>query len=583
MPYPSPDLLPAGDLLPGHPPEPAARVLSEPIDDRIYIESEAASGRRTRWADDDPDASGIPTGVEVHDTSPGGFADANWGFVRDPRRDWPDLDLIDKVKVYGRTSPLGRSLFEGQQEQFPSEIGESFSIGNKAIGRQALLANKPYRELIVDQDPSAWGAMSLARRGVVLAGGETVDSDYSVSTDGGGLRFTGSGGKAIPVESTAEAHYQLPASLAASALTYKGTEINTTSVEGATLYGSDTDDFVTTVSAALTLDDTIRTATLSAAKRYLMLRAYAVAAHTPAADAVLQRALSMIGVYGGHGLPLRDIEGRPPGVYAHDALAHILAPTGLNYSTGPNGTIRENPSFVIDQLAWLGSGHKRWDAIGEINAWFLWRPEVWEDDTFWWQPWDTDALTWKARIQGGAHWSPAGRQASTLFNGVVVSGQDYAGVERTAGPPGSGCDIESELLVGTSPTNPLNTHGEERWEELTVGHPMLFTEHGSAVQLGYVWMLDHRLPQRSGTLTVRPLGDGHIPQLEHPTIGPCPIHQARSGDYIDLVDFPDPEPFKVLDRRYTHDTKTAQFVLDTASSVLSAIIDRLDIKTRSVR
>jgi len=564
------------------PPIPAARVMSEPVDDRIYVEAESASGRRTRWADDDPDASGIPVGIEVHDTSPGGFADSNWGFVRDPRRDWPDLDLIDKVKVYGRTAPLGRSLFEGQQEQFPSEIGESFSIGNQAIGRQRLLAAKPYRELIADRDPAGWGAMSLPRRGVVNANGWVIDSDYQASTEGGGIRFDGSAEKAIPALSVAEMHYALPAGVRAAKVGYKGTEANTSSVQEPLLFGSDTDAFSAVTTDPLTLDDTVRTVELATARRYLSLLAISLAGHTPlSAGVAFRRTYEKVGIYGDHGLALRDVAGDLPGVYGHDAIAHVVAPSGLKYTTGPNGTIRDNPSFVIPQLAWLGSGHKRWGAIEEINAWFLWRPEVWENDTFWWQPWDADALTWKARIQGGAHWSPAGRQASTLFNGVVVSYTDHAGIERTAGPIGSGCDDESELLQNTDPSNPLNSHGEQRWEELNVGYPLTPGPTGSAIQLGYVWMVDHSRPQRSGTLTVRPLGEGHIPQLEHPTIGAVPIWAARSGDYIDLVDFPDPEPFKVLDRKYTHESKTAVFVLDTASTALSAILARLEVKTAS--
>ena len=365
-----------------HAPVPAARVVSEPIDDRIYIEAESANGRRTRWADDDPDAAGIPVGVEVHDTSPGGFADANWGFVRDPRRDWADLDLIDKVKVYGRTAPLGRSLFEGQQEQFPSEIGESFSIGNQAIGRQRLLAAKPYRELIVDSDPSGWGAPSLARREAVHALGGVIDSDYSSSTEGGGLRFDGAVGKSIPSVSLTELVYSLPAGLRTIGIAYKGSEANVANVDAATLYGFDNDDGSSPVSAALTLDDTVRLALLSPGRRHLLLHALATGTHTPAVGSGFRRTLSEIAVHGDHGLVSQLAADGLYGYYGHDVLAHIVEPSGLKFTTGANGTIRDNPSFVIDQLAWLGSGHKRWDAIAEINAWFLWRPEVWEDDTF---------------------------------------------------------------------------------------------------------------------------------------------------------------------------------------------------------
>jgi hypothetical protein len=279
------------------------------------------------------------------------------------------------------------------------------------------------------------------------------------------------------------------------------------------------------------------------------------------------------------GLPL---VGTAPnhGFYAHDVLGDMLSSGAplLNYRIGSDGTIAKHTGFILEQLAFLDPGTVA-AAIDQLNAYFLYRWEVWENKSFWWQPWDPSVCTWKARIEGGAFWAPAGRQASTLFNGVVVSYTDHTGARKSAGPPGSGCDVESALLVDNDPSNPVTRHGRRRWAKIDVGFPLVGT---APLQIGYVWLQEHSIPQRRGTLVVRPLGEGHVPMLEHPTEGPLPVWACRSGDFVDLVDFPDPEPFKVIDKRYDHDSKTLTLSLDNSSLKLDAILERVGIRLAGV-
>ncbi|HYI79995.1 MAG TPA: hypothetical protein VEW67_03970 [Thermoleophilaceae bacterium] len=556
---------------------PAAAVTGEPVDDRLYVIAEHANGNISRWAEDDPDADGIPQDLEIHDTSPGGFADASFTLLRDPRRDWPDLALVDKLTVHGRTKPLGRSAFEGQQEHFPSALGDDVSIGVNAIGRRVKLVAKPYRELIVDQDMSRWGDPPLWRKKQIADDGQDQQK-IQVGLVAGGLVFDVPG-ELLHNGWRGQAWQEMPAGVKVGKFGYRGARTGAfTAFNVPALRATDSDTAPPAIETYnLTLDDTLRTLALTTARRRVYLQVFASGDTTPTVGT--QERYNALALYGDHGLTLRDIAGALPGVYGHDALAHIVGAAGLNYTTGPSGSIRDNTSFVIDQLAWLDSGFKRLQAVEEINAWFQWRWEVWEDDTFWWQPWDSTA-PWIARIQGGAHWTPAGRQATSLVNGVVVAYETPDGHSRTVGPPGSGCDFESALLVDTSPTNELNRHGEERWEELTVGHPLL--DH-AAVQIGYVWMNDQKLPQRSGDLTIRPLGEGHVPQLEHPTIGPVPVWACRSGDMIDLVDFPDPQPWKIVDKSYSHASKTLRLKLDTVTNSLTGLFARLDVRARNRR
>ena len=559
----------------------AARVLSEPLDDTLYVGLHHADGSLIRWAGDEPRASGIPQGIETSDGAPGGHRTASLSLLRDPRRDWPDLSLVDDIVIYGRTRPLNRSAFEGQMAHFPSELGDGESIGVNAVGHQALLSeDETWREIYAALGFDEWRDAPLSRRERNAELGR-AQGKISVSTDVDGLVWDPPN-EALPAGEVAEVHFQAPAGVKVAKFGYRGKRTGDWSnFEAATLWADDTEDFEEGAeSTALTLDGTARTATLATAQRYVLLRALVSGAHTPAAG--VQQTYDRLAVYGDHGLTLREIEGEPPGVYGHDAIAHMLdtgAPL-LNYKVGGGGTIIPNTGFVVPDLAFPEPGTVA-DAILKLNAYFLNNFAVWDRKEFHWHPWDPERLTWRATIAGGAHWSPAGRQAETLLNGIVVSYTDAQGRSRLAGPPGSGCDVESELLLDTDLSNPYTRRGRRRWGILQVDFPLPYDS--TAIQVGHVKMLEQRVPQRSGTLVVRPLGEGHVPQLVHPTIGPVPLWAPRSGDYVELDGWPEPEPFRIVEKpSYRHDSKTLTLQLDTASSRMSAIMERVGIGLKGV-
>ncbi len=559
-------------------PEPSTpmRVVSEPVDDSLYVTLTHASGRKSRWAGDEPEASGIPQNIEISTSAPGGFKSCGMSLTRDPRRAWADLGLLDDIVVEGRTRPLGRSAFEGQMDAFPGEIGDTFSIGVDAVGYQVLLEeNESWRAVYVDRDLSHWGPPTLARRIQLNNAGIVLDVDYNGSADGGGISFSGVTGKTVPANSGAELWYRMPPGQSIASIDYSGTERNATNVVAPALIGA-TDDVATTFgTTALTLDNTVRTATPAARYRYGVLSASAAAAHVPTAQFL--RSVTTLAVYGDTGVPLQSIPGSPRGVYGHDALAHMLA-TGaplLNFRVGLDGTIWPS-EYVVPQLAFPNIG-KVVDAVQHLNAYFLRNWAVWEARSFWWTPWSTDTLTWIARINGGARWTPAGADASGLVNGVIVSYTDPFGIPRTAGPPGSGADDETALLIDPRDANAATSHSRRKWARLDVGFPLTNGPTGSAVQLGFVWLQEQMRPQRSGTLVLSPLGPGHIPQLEHPIAGPMPAWACRAGDYIDIPDYPDGEPFRIIDSRYSHEAKQLTLSLDNSSARVSAILERLDV------
>lgn len=554
-------------------PSVSARVDSEPVDDRLFVGLRHADGSMTRWAGDEPDAAGIPTGIKFSNSAPGGHRDASLTLIRDPRRDWPDLNLVDDLVIYGRTKPLGRNAFEGQTDHFPSELGDGMSIGVNAVGNSVMLSeDESWKALYVALGFDGWEEPSLARREFAAAAGAS-QGRIPVSTGSDGLAWDPPANETLPAFETSEVAFEAPAGLPVSKLGYRGTRKGEWSkFESAQVLLDDEETFNGFAPSGLTLDGKPRVAEFSQAYRHLMLRARLLGEFKPAAG--VQQSYDRLAVYGETGVPLREIEGELPGVYGHDALPHMLS-TGapdLKYRVAGDGTIIPNTSFVIPDLAFLEEGTVT-DAILHLNAYFLNNFGVWDDRQFHWHPWDPDRLTWRATIAGGAHWAPAGREARSALNGLVVTFDNHEGKHRGAGPPGSGCDVESPLLQDLDPRNPYTRRGRKNWGHLSVGYPLAYSS--TAIQLGHVKLLEHKLPQRSGTLVVRPLGAGHIPQLEHPTIGPVPVWAARAGDYIELDGWPEPEPFRIIEvPSYDADSKTWTAQLDTASSRFSAILER---------
>jgi len=549
-------------------------VTSEPVDDRLFVELRHAGAPKTRAAGDEPDAANIPLGLKFATSAPGGHRDGSFSYLRDPRLQWSDLELVDEAIIYGRTKPLGRNAFEGMTDHFPSELGDGYSIGVNLVGNQVLLdEDESWKAIYVALGFGGWGEASLALR-QVLANAGLTQGKIPVSIDGGLIWDVPV--EDLPATEVSDVVYSLPAGLRMSKVGYRGARKGTwTNFASPSLFGGDSETFSGEETVGLTLDSTARVATFAQARQHAALQVRVISAHKPAG--ATQQSFDRLAVYGDHGLTLRDVAGELPGVYGHDALAHMLdtgAPE-LNYSVGASGTIVPNTSVVLSDLSFPVAG-KVSEALLKLNAYFLNNWAVWDNRTFHWHPWDPDRLTWKVRIAGGAHWTPTGRKAETLLNGVIVSYNDHAGRERMAGPPGSGCDVESELLRDTDPRNPYTRRGRRRWGKLQVDFPLPYGS--SAVQVGHVFLLEHRLPQRAGRLTIRPLGPGHVPQIEHPTIGAVPIWALRAGDFAELVDWPEPEPFRIIETDYDHDSKTMTAQLDTGSPRLSAILERVGMR-----
>jgi hypothetical protein len=550
----------------------ATRVLAEPIDDTLFIELRHAGGTRSRSSGVESDAANIAQQIRTSNTAPGGHRDSSWSWARDPRQVWPDLNLVDDVVIRGRTQPLGRNVFEGMTQQFPAQLGNDFSIGANAVGHQELLnEDETWRALYVKLGFEGWQEALLARRERIAAVGGR-QGRIPVSTGPDGLVWDPPAENLAAGEETDSIFYA-PAGLPIGALGYRGTRKGSWSnFESPAVFFDDKEDFSSAAAFnSLTLDGAARTATFSSSQKNLMLRAYVTGAVLPGAGT--QQSYDRLAAYGDTGVPLQPIEGELPGVYFHDVLAHLLS-TGapeLNYSVRGDGSIVPNTSFALPDFAPTTPAPPR-EALERGNAYFLNNWAVWDRKTFYWHPWDPDRLTWQANIAGGARWSPVGRQAYSRINGLEVVFTDAEGRSRTAGPVGSGCDYESPLLSDSDPNNPYTRRGRRRWAKLEVSFPIAFPT--LAFQIGSVVLAEAKVPQRSGTLVLQPRGAGHIPAISHPTMGALPVWAVRAGDFVSLMDWPEPFPFRIIEASYEHDSKTLTAQLDSGAARLSAILER---------
>jgi hypothetical protein len=538
----------------------------------------AADGREYRFGADEPDPGFVPFGITWESVVPGGWKSAQFNLRRRIDEDAP-LRLLDEVEILDEHNV---PMFEGRIARLPRQHGQDFLLGVECVGWAAhLLDDKTFREIYVDRDLSRWGDVPLSRKAALVGGVFAVPGGWSV----GANTDPSSPGIAMTTEEIQQTTNRLIAEtwydaqgVAIGEIAYELSCKNLGSASWVTQASLVDDETVTSFNAGTDHDGAVgptggNVVASGVPKYYAILNTYynaSLAATRP--DGGFSAIWRRIAVFGTHGMADHaDPVTGEGGYYIHEILADALprAAPKLNFTTGPDGSIQNNPLTLI-QVAYHDPQSVE-NVILDLNKYVLWDWGVERNRTFFFRPTDPDRLTWEARLDQGVHLSLEGDDAERAYNGAVVKYTNAGGKVRVAGPTGSGFDVESALLTDSSADNTVNAHGyPAKHIDINVSFPL--GSDDLAVSIGSAYLAQASLPSRSGTITLT--GD-----VGHPTKGPRPSREIFAGEWIRLSDHPADVPRRVLSARHDDDSKTTSVTVGNDINKVDAMLEQLGVVT----
>lgn len=524
---------------------------------RLTASIHHVDGRVTPIGPAEP-ADSIGQGITYSGGMPGGQRTATLTVARDPSL--RDLDPYDELVIRNAGN---KEVWGGYGVEYPARDGEGPQVEISATGWASSLKDNPPPPLLgVDRRAEMWETATLARQ----AGARPVVANYNdaISVDNNdGLVFTGVSGQTLPQFSFAELIYRAPRGVLIGRFDYRGSQDNITGIDAPALNWANNEiQTADAGSAPVTLDDTVRTVIVPG-RQFLRLTARANAASTPAAGDAFQRRYTHLAAYGDHGIPLYDngIDGMR-GVLASDVIAWGMAHTCLSLQADIAPTSFVIPHFVEPDLDSMEELVLRANAT-EIYDWgcfgkrFLYRPP-------------RSGRTWVVRASDpGITLNEAGDQGEDTYTRAIVSFGDPAGKSLRVGYPGSGADVETPLLLDTSP-NALNRRGRHRTLKLSLTATAVAEK---AIQVGQVGLRERaRLNQRGdATLT----GDAQDSLLVTRSVS-----EIQPGDQIIFADR-GWTPRQIVEQSYQEDTDVCSVSLDSTPAKLDALMERMGVINES--
>ena len=181
--YPSSTLYPSATTYPGDILDPEDVIVAHVRDRpplRESTEIVTPSGKRYRWASDEPRAENVPRDERWSDIMPGGFETLDQTLPRKPSIDYSDLERLSRITRYDAS---GNVIWQGRLERAPRVSGDQMAISPSAVGYQAHLEDdKSASVIFIDRGIADWSDPSNQRRVSLIAnsftpGGGNVAND----------------------------------------------------------------------------------------------------------------------------------------------------------------------------------------------------------------------------------------------------------------------------------------------------------------------------------------------------------------------------------------------------------------------
>jgi hypothetical protein len=543
--FPATDAFPADDIFP-------AGVLLIPVNASIsldlFAEVTTADGTRYKWNANEAPGS-RPINLSYRSKIGEGFSDASLQLPRRIDLDYADLNLGDTVSIVGAD---GSIVYEGYVAAMPRELSDRHVIGVTLTGWMAHAKDRQFQEIYVDRDVGQWGDMPIERKAAHLTGGNSL-GDFSYAADMGGL-VCAFPNQALGTFTNSEAWYAAPPSVTISRVGYRG--------KATSLPAGWTQTFMAGDSRAAgsetytpTLDDTLRSTSLTTARRYLAHTiASAGTAATPASGASV--VLSKLAVYGSHGLTTHAGDStEPDGLYLSDILKNVAQ----RYCPFLDTSGVQTNTYIVQHCAFRDPTFP-YDAFLELNKYALWHLGVWDNKQLVYKPYDLTDYDWEIRTDDpGITFAPQGPSTDSLFNGIAVTYTDpLTGTSNRITPE------TTATLSDASSANPWTAHSRRHWDEITLSTP---TFAAQAALLGAAALADRNRPKTPGTITAT----GYIRDRAG---NPQPVSKVRAGDTIAVTNFNDVIRL-IVEADYDDEQKTVSLSIDKPFALLDAYLDRL--------
>jgi hypothetical protein len=518
-----------------------------PLD--LFAEIITASGARYKWDANQPSGS-RPQNLSFRTKIGEGFSDASLQLARRIDQDYADLNLVDGLVLTGAD---GSIAYEGRNAAMPRDLSDTHSISVTFAGWMAHAKDRKFADVFTDRDTGQWGAPSAARKAAILAASTSL-GDFDYAADQGSLTVA-LPNQALGTLTLAEAWYAPPPDVLIASVGYRGKATTLPAGYVQNFFAADTRTSGFS-GVAPTLDDTLRTAAMATAKRYVMhqLTSNGTAA-TPAAGSSIQ--FSKLAAYGNHGLTLRTGDpAEPDGIWLSDIIKNIAQRFCPLLDTSG---VQDN-AYVVQHCAYRDRTFP-YDAFLDLNKYALWHLGVWDNRQLVYRPYDLTDYDWEIRTDDpGTTFSPQGPSTEDLFNGIAVTYTDpLTGVPDTLTPD------TTSALSDTSTSNPWNQHGIAKWNEITLSSPTLAAQASS---LGQAALADSNRPRTPGTITVR----GYIRDRAG---NKQPCWKVRAGDTISITNFPNDSPRLIVETDYDDESKQVRLSIDRPFALLDAYLDRL--------